>query len=82
MKRSQRIQHQGRILDDIMAWKRQEVPKQKALASESNLRALAMFTPPARDFAAALAQPGVSLIAEVKRAHRPAKACCARISMP
>lgn len=68
MKRSQRIQHQGKILDDIMAWKRQEVPKQKTMTPESHLRALANFTPPAQDFAAALAQPGVSLVAEVKRA--------------
>ncbi|MCP4164346.1 MAG: indole-3-glycerol phosphate synthase TrpC [Chloroflexi bacterium] len=68
MKRSKRIKNQGKILDDIMAWKRQEVPKQKQIVSESNLRALATFTPPAQDFAAALAQPGVRLIAEVKRA--------------
>ncbi|MCO6452670.1 MAG: indole-3-glycerol phosphate synthase TrpC [Caldilineales bacterium] len=68
MKRQQRLQAQGKILDDIMAWKRQEVPAQKALAPEANLRALVKFTPPANDFAAALARPGVSLIAEVKRA--------------
>ena len=68
MKRQQRLLAQGKILEDIMRWKRQEVPKQKAEISEANLRALALFTPPASDFPAALAGPGVSLIAEVKRA--------------
>jgi len=68
MKRSKRIKIRGKILDDIMNWKRQEVPRQKIEVPESNLRALATFTPPALDFAAALAKPGVSLIAEVKRA--------------
>lgn len=68
LKRQQRIIAQGKILDEIMRWKRQEVPRQKAEVSESNLRALAMFTPPPLDFPAALARPGVSLIAEVKRA--------------
>ena len=68
MKRQQRLLAQGKILDEIMVWKRQEVPKQKAEMPEVDLQALATFTPPAVDFAAALAQPGVSLIAEVKRA--------------
>ncbi|HEY53527.1 MAG TPA: indole-3-glycerol phosphate synthase TrpC [Caldilineae bacterium] len=68
MKRQQRLLAQGKILEDIMRWKRQEVPKQKAEVPEANLRALALFTPPAIDFPAAIAGPGVSLIAEVKRA--------------
>jgi len=68
MKRQQRLLTQGKILDEIMAWKRQEVPRQKQEVPEANLRALATFTPPALDFTAALAQPGVGLIAEVKRA--------------
>ncbi len=51
-----------------MRTKRQDVPKQKAEIPQSNLQALSIFTPPAIDFAAALAQYGVSLIAEVKRA--------------
>ena len=68
MKRQQRLLAQGKILEDIMRAKRQEVPKRKAEVSEANLQALALFTPPAIDFPAALARPGVSLIAEVKRA--------------
>jgi indole-3-glycerol phosphate synthase len=68
MKRQQRRFAQGKILEDIMRWKRQEMPKQKAEVPEANLRALSLFTPPALDFPAAIARPGVSLIAEVKRA--------------
>lgn len=68
MKRQQRLLAQGKILEEIMRTKRQEVPKQKAEIPQANLQALAMFTPPAIDFAEALAQYGVSLIAEVKRA--------------
>jgi len=51
-----------------MRAKRQEVPKRQAEIPQSNLQALSIFTPPALGFADALAQPGVSLIAEVKRA--------------
>ncbi len=68
MKRSQRLRSQGLVLDDIMRWKRQEVPARKLEISEANLRALVKFAPPGQDFAAALTSPGVSLIAEVKRA--------------
>ncbi len=68
MKRQQRLLAQGKLLDEIMRWKRQEVPRQKAELPEASLRALVAFTPPPLDFAAALAGPGVSLIAEVKRA--------------
>ena len=76
-KRLQRIKYQGLLLDEIMAWKRQETPRQMAEMPESDLQALLTFTPPARDFAAALAQPGVSLIAEVKRAS-PSKGLIAK----
>ncbi len=77
MKRSQRLRAHDLILDDIMRWKRQEVPKRKLERPEANLRALAAFTPPPLDFAAALARPGVSLIAEVKRAS-PSKGLLCR----
>lgn len=61
--------HKGEVLDQIMAWKRLEVPKQMELASMSQVQAFARLAPKALDFAAALtAQPGASLIAEVKRA--------------
>jgi len=76
-KRLQRIKHKGQLLDEIMAWKRQEVPARMAETPETDLQALVAFTPPAIDFAAALARPGVSLIAEVKRAS-PSKGLIAR----
>ncbi len=76
-KRLQRIKHKGQLLDEIMSWKRQEVPARMAEMPETDLQALLAFTPPAVDFAAALARPGVSLIAEVKRAS-PSKGLIAR----
>ena len=61
--------YKGQVLDQIMASKRQEVPKQMELAPLAQVKAFAKVAPPALDFAAALtAQQGVSLIAEVKRA--------------
>jgi indole-3-glycerol phosphate synthase len=76
-KRLQRIITKGQFLDEIMVWKRQEVPSRMAEMPETDLQALRAFTPPALDFAAALARPGVSLIAEVKRAS-PDKGLIAR----
>lgn len=61
--------HKGKVLDLIMSWKRQEVPEQMARMPLEQVRAFARLSPPAIDFATALtAQPGASLIAEVKRA--------------
>ena len=76
-KRLQRIKNKGQLLDEIMAWKRQEVASRMVERPEPDLQALLAFTPPAQDFAAALARPGVSLIAEVKRAS-PSKGLIAR----
>ena len=63
-----RLRHQGKMLDEIMRHKREELPKRMALVPITNLRALAMTIPDPVDFAAALRRPGVSLIAEVKKA--------------
>jgi len=61
--------YKGEVLDQIMAWKRQEVPKQMETVPMSEVKAFAQLAPKPLDFAAALkAQPGASLIAEVKRA--------------
>lgn len=61
--------HKGEVLEQIMAWKRLEVPKQMEAMPLAQVKAFARVTPPALDFAATLtATPGASLIAEVKRA--------------
>lgn len=61
--------HKGEVLDQIMDWKREEVPAQMAEVSLAEVKAFARLAPEPLDFAAALtAQPGASLIAEVKRA--------------
>jgi indole-3-glycerol phosphate synthase len=68
----------GEVLDQIMAWKRQEVPKQMAELPLSHVKAFTQLAPPPLDFAAALRrQQGVSLIAEVKRAS-PSRGLIAR----
>lgn len=68
----------GEVLDQIMSFKRQEVPRQMAEVPLSHVKAFAQLAPPPLDFAAALrAQYGVSLIAEVKRAS-PSKGLIAR----
>lgn len=70
--------HKGQVLDEIMAWKRQEVPRQMEEMPLAQVKAFARLTPPPLDFAAALtAQKGASLIAEVKRAS-PSKGMIAR----
>ena len=61
--------HKGDVLNLIMAWKREELPKQIERVPLPQVKAFAELAPPTLDFAAALvAQPGASLIAEVKRA--------------
>jgi indole-3-glycerol phosphate synthase len=56
------------ILDDILAHKRQELAQQMQAVSLTELCARAAEQAGPLDLAAALARPGVSLIAEVKRA--------------
>lgn len=70
--------HKGEVLDQIMAWKRESVPKQMDRISLAQVRAFAQLAPDALDFAGALtAQVGASLIAEVKRAS-PSKGLIAQ----
>ncbi|MBM3188478.1 MAG: indole-3-glycerol phosphate synthase TrpC [Chloroflexi bacterium] len=56
------------ILEAILSDTRAAVVRRKAETPEEALRAQARDLPPALDFAGALRQPGVSVIAEVKRA--------------
>ena len=56
------------VLDTIVARKRTEIAAAKAAVPEADLDRRAAALPPARDFAAALRQPGMRVIAEVKKA--------------
>jgi indole-3-glycerol phosphate synthase len=58
----------GTILDEIMMHHREQLPKRKREVPLADLRGLARLVAPPADFAAALAKPGVSLIAECKKA--------------
>jgi indole-3-glycerol phosphate synthase len=61
--------YKGEVLEQIMNWKRQEVPRQMQEVPLAQVKAFAALAPPSLDFAGALAaQPGAALIAEVKRA--------------
>lgn len=61
-------QSRGTILDEIMTYHRQQLPKIKREVPISELRALASVAPPVVSFNAALQLNGVSLIAECKKA--------------
>jgi indole-3-glycerol phosphate synthase len=56
------------ILDQILDWKQIEVAQHKREQPPEAVRAAALAAPPPRDLATALRAPGVSLIAEIKRA--------------
>ncbi|MCS7222187.1 MAG: indole-3-glycerol phosphate synthase TrpC [Anaerolineae bacterium] len=71
-RRTRLLQARGEILDEIMQWKRQELPKRQRETPIADLQAMATVTPPPPDFATALRPPdgprGTRLIAEIKRA--------------
>jgi indole-3-glycerol phosphate synthase len=67
----------GEILDEIMTHHREQLPKVMAEVSLEDLRAMASLAPPPRDFEAAVRAPGVSLIAECKKAS-PSKGLLVR----
>ncbi|MCI0394582.1 MAG: indole-3-glycerol phosphate synthase TrpC [Chloroflexi bacterium] len=67
----------GTILDEIMRFHREQLPKVMREVPLSDLRALASLALPAVDFCAALRPPGVSLIAECKKAS-PSKGLLVR----
>lgn len=61
-------QRRGTILDEIMTFHRENLPKIMREIPMADLRALASVAPPPLDFCAVLKRPGVSLIAECKKA--------------
>ena len=58
----------GTILDEIVTYKRSDLVCQKEQHPLERMCADAGVTAPARDFTAAMRAPGISLIAEIKRA--------------
>lgn len=62
------IKERGKILDEIMRYHRERLPKVMRDVPAETVRALAAVAPPPRDFYAALTRPGVALIAECKKA--------------
>lgn len=67
----------GKILDEIMRHHREQLPKTMREVSLADVRAFAKVVPPAFDFYSALKEPGVSLIAECKKAS-PSKGLMVR----
>ena len=55
------------VLEEIVAHKRDEIAARKATRPLEAVREAALAAPAPRDFAAALAAPGLSVIAEIKR---------------
>lgn len=65
---SQLAKQRGQILDEIMTYHRERLPKVMREVPLEDVRAMAAVAPPPADFCAALQAPGVSLIAECKKA--------------
>lgn len=65
---SKQAKKRGKILDEIMRRHRERLPKLMREVPLEDVRAFARIASPPVDFAAALARPGVSLIAECKKA--------------
>lgn len=65
---SKQAKQRGEILDEIMRYHREQLPKIMRERPISDLRALASIAPEAVDFVKALRAEGVSLIAECKKA--------------
>ncbi len=65
---SNQAKRRGKILDEIMAYHREQLPKRKRETHLEDLRAFCSVAPRPLDLYAALRAPGVSLIAECKKA--------------
>lgn len=68
MSAAQPARRRETMLDAIMAYHRKQLPKIMKETPAADLRALVATAPPPRDFYAVLRAPGVSLIAECKKA--------------
>ncbi len=62
------VKQRGQILDEIMRYHREQLPKIKRAVPLADLRAMTSVAAPPLDFYAALKASGVSLIAECKKA--------------
>jgi indole-3-glycerol phosphate synthase len=71
----------GSVLDDILLGTREDLAKREAELPMAELKARAADVPTPRDGVAALSQPGVAVIAEVKRSS-PSKGALAAIGDP
>lgn len=65
---SKQAKRRGTILDEIMRYQRDQLPKRIREIPIADVRALAAVSPPPADFIGALKKPGLSLIAECKKA--------------
>ena len=74
---SNQAKSRGKILDEIMTYHREQLPKTMREVPLADLRAFTAITSPPLDFYAALKKPGVSLIAECKKAS-PSKGLMVR----
>ncbi len=71
----------GNVLDDIVAGVREDLAVRRSLLPIEEVKRRALAAPPARDALAALREPGVGVIAEVKR-RSPSKGQLADIGDP
>ncbi len=74
---SKAVRRRRQILDQIMAYQRERLPKIMREVPLEDLRAFASVMPEPLNFCKALAEPGVSLIAECKKAS-PSKGLLAQ----
>jgi indole-3-glycerol phosphate synthase len=65
---SNKSRRRGTVLDEIMRYQREHLPEVMRKVPLADLRAFATVAPPTNNFEASLKSPGVSLIAECKKA--------------